>query len=144
MVRAALAMIVGAILCARPAAAQSRWESQVGEQLVTASRVFSERGFELTHDKYTGTLHQNEFEFLTVTLHAGTSYALVGVCDNDCRDLDLALFDPDGREVDADRKLDDAPVVVATPSVTGQYRVKVVMAQCATSPCFYGIGIYGR
>ncbi len=146
MLRAHVALLAGACVLLMPgrSAAQSRWENQVGDQLSTAARVFSEKGFESTHDRYTGTLRQGEYEYLNVTLHAGTAYALVGVCDNDCHDLDLVLYDADGNEVDADRKTDDTPIVVASPGETERYRLKVIMVNCATSPCFYGIGTYGK
>jgi len=34
--------------------------------------------------------------------------------------------------------------VQIAPRVTGEYRVKVTMASCSTSPCFYGVGVYGK
>jgi len=81
---------------------------------------------------------------MTLNLHAGTTYALIGVCDQDCTDIDLRLYDSDGDEVDSDLKTDDKPIVQIAPRVTGEYRVKVTMASCSTSPCFYGVGVYGK
>ncbi len=147
MVRAAVAVWAGATLLGAPhmAVAQTRqWEAEVEQQLASAGQLFSGHGFEPTHDTYTGTLRSSEYEYLTVTLHAGTRYALVGMCDNDCRELDLELYDADGSEVDADREPDDAPTVVARPDVTQQYRLKVIMSTCSASPCYYGIGVYSR
>lgn len=39
---------------------------------------------------------------------------------------------------------DDNAVVVVNPRSTGAYRVKVIMATCSTSPCFYGVGVFGK
>jgi hypothetical protein len=68
----------------------------------------------------------------------------VGVCDNDCSDLDLVLYDADGDQVDSDVQTDDVPIVQVTPRETMRYRVKVLMPTCKTNPCWYGIGVYGK
>jgi hypothetical protein len=91
MTRRTLALLVGAALLA-PTAGQaqgSEFARQVGVQLVRDAGVLIPAGFALSHDPYTGTLYDNAYEDLTLTLHSGVSYALVGVCDNDCSDLDL-------------------------------------------------------
>jgi len=83
-------------------------------------------------------------EDLYISLHSDTAYALVGLCDNDCRDLDLVLYNAHGNEVDADHKPGDTPIVIVAPSESERYRLHVIMVNCATSHCFYGIGTYGK
>ena len=146
MGRTALALLVGAALLT-PVAVQaqdSRWERQVSDQLHRYGDALSDRGFELTHEMKTGSLGDDENEYFTLELDAGSSYALLGVCDEDCTDVDLRLFDADGNEVDSDLETDDYPVVEVTPRRTARYRVKVIMASCSTSPCFYGVGVFGK
>lgn len=121
MRRAALIIIVSVALFPPTSAFAQRtseWEAQVRQQLINAGSKLYGRGFELTHETYTGSLYNNTYETLTLTLHAGTGYALVGVCDADCSDLDLVLYDADGREVSSDLKPDDTPVVIAVPNET--------------------------
>jgi hypothetical protein len=108
------------------------------------AKTLIDRGYEQTHETQIGSLHDNENDSFTLTLHAGKKYALIGVCDNDCKDLDLVLYDADGNQVDADLQKDDYPLVQVTPTETQRYRVKVIMADCQTSPCWYGIGVYGK
>lgn len=145
MVRAAVAFLLGALLVAPgTAAAQRRWERQVRDQIKRAGRILEDRGYELSHEAYTGSLNNRDSESLTLTLREGSSYALVAVCDEDCSDIDLRLFDPDGDEVDSDVQTDDTPIVQAAPRNTGKYRVKVIMASCSTSPCFYGVGVFSK
>jgi hypothetical protein len=145
MVRAALAFLLGAALLAPTTAdAQSRWERQVRDQIKRAGRILEDRGFELSHDTYTGSLGNQENESLTLSLRAGTDYAIIGVCDEDCTDIDLRLFDEDGDEIDSDLETDDNPVVQVSPRSSGKYRIKVVMATCSTSPCFYGVGVFSK
>jgi hypothetical protein len=146
MHRVAVAVTVALAFVARPASAQSenRWRTQVESQLKSAAKNYSDRGYEQTHETQIGSLHDDENDSFTLTLHSGTTYALVGVCDNDCKDIDLVLYDADGDQVDSDIQNDDVPIVHVTPSETQRYRVKVVMANCQTSPCWYGIGVYGK
>jgi hypothetical protein len=132
------------VLVAGPATAQSRWREQVNNQIERAAKVLSERGYRRTHDVYDGSLKNEESEFLTLALHSGTAYAIIAVCDNDCSDIDLRIFDEDNKEIDSDVQNDDNPVVMVSPGHEGKFRLKVIMAKCATSPCFYGVGVYGK
>lgn len=145
MFRTVTALTLGiAVLAPGAARGQTQWEDQVQGQLTRAGRFFSENGFQMTHDVYTGSLDEEQTETLTLTLHAGTAYALVAVCDDDCSDLDLRLYDADGKLVDEDLKKDDAPIVMVTPDETASYTLKVIMAACSSSPCFYGVGAFGK
>ena len=145
MVRPLIALVLGTVLLAPATAdAQSRWERQVRDQIRRAGRILEDRGFELSHDLFTGSLRDDENENLTLNLRRGTDYAIIGVCDEDCTDIDLRLFDEDGDEVDSDVETDDNPVVQITPRASGKYRIKVIMATCSTSPCFYGVGVFSK
>ncbi len=146
MVRVALAVMVGtALVLPKLGHAQdNKWEQQVNSLLKTASKTLADKGYKQTHEAKTGSLHNSETESFTLELDGGTDYAIVGVCDNDCDDLDLRLFNDDGEEVDSDTKSDDVPIVVASPSKNATYKIKVIMASCKTSPCWYGIGVYGK
>ena len=114
------------------------------QRLKSAAQSMTDRGYELTRVLQIDSLSDQDNAFFTVTLHAGTAYAMVGVCDSDCRDLDLALYDAAGTEVDADAERDDVPIVRVTPSETMRYRIKVIMANCQRNPCRYEIGAYGK
>lgn len=145
MTRGALALLLGAALVAPTTGhAQSRWERQVRDQIKRAGRILEDRGYEMSHDIYTGSLSDDENESLTLNLRRGNQYAIVGVCDEDCSDIDLRLFDEDGDEVDSDVETDDNPVVQVSPRDSGKYRIKVIMADCRTSPCFYGVGVFSK
>jgi hypothetical protein len=138
-------VLVAALLAPAAASAQdSRWHLQVSNQLDRYGSALSDRGYQVSHDLRKGSLNDDEGEYFTLELDAGRAYAFVGVCDEDCTDLDLRLFGPDGAEVDSDLEADDYPVVEARPSRTARYRVKVIMATCSTSPCFYGVGVFAK
>jgi hypothetical protein len=121
-----------------------RFERQVRQQLDNAAQKLGKNGFELTHRIHTGELRQGQQEEIRVELDRGRAYVIVGVCDNDCKDVDLKLFDPRGREIDSDVQLDDFPAVAAEPARTDNYTVRAIMAACTAAPCRYGFGVFAR
>lgn len=120
------------------------FERQVRSQLSTAAEKLGKNGFALTHHIHTGELKQNEDENVTVELDRGRGYLIVGVCDNDCKDVDLRLFDGAGREIDKDVERDDYPAVAVDVNRTAKYTVRASMASCNASPCRYGFGVFSR
>lgn len=121
-----------------------QWAGQVAALLGRASEMVTSRGMHATHEPYIGALRNSSAETHAVQLTAGTTYSMIGVCDNDCSDLDLRLYDPSGNEVDNDVLDDDTPIVSVTPRRSGRYTVRAIMTACSNQPCRYGIGIYGR
>ena len=145
MLRAAAVVVLSTALAAPVITAQSRWEDQVNDQIKRAAHILVDSlGYTRTHDPYTGSLREGESEYLTLTLHSGTTYRVLGVCDNDCSDIDFRLYDADDNEVDSDTETDDVPIVKVAPRETMRYRLKVIMVACKTSPCFYGVGVFGK
>ena len=75
------------------------------------------------------------------TLPGGNSYKIVGVCDNDCQDLDIRVSV--GDDVVAEDVLDDdVPIVNFSAKSETRYSVRVTMATCKADPCFWGIGVF--
>ena len=127
----------------RTAVAQDQYEQQVLAQLEAASMVFTSAGYTpIIGDG--GKLAHGATETYSVTLEAGHSYMLMGVCDEDCLDLDLALYDGYGDLVSRDDSEDDAPVVEVSVAVGGEFTLQVTMFQCNAAPCYYGVGLYGQ
>lgn len=144
MQRIAVITAFAIVFTATAGGAQSRWATQVGEQMDSAGRLLKEEGFSKDKDIRTGSLREGESQVVTLTLQAGRTYVLLGVCDNDCTDLDLHLYDPSDNEISSDTQTHDAPLVRVTPRETGEYRLRVGMDACKTSPCYYGVGVYQR
>jgi hypothetical protein len=121
-----------------------RWEAVVRTQLTTAGQQYQNQGFTMSHEIFMGQLNDDANESLTIPLDGGTRYRLVGACDQDCSDVDLTIYAPDGSEVDADLENDDHPRLTVTPSESGRYRVKVTMSACTANPCRYGVGVWAK
>lgn len=126
------------------ATGQDEFDRQVRDQLERAGRDLETRGFKLTHHIFTGNLKDGETENVVFELDAGGSYVVVGVCDNDCKDVDLKLLNARGREIDSDVQEDDAPVVAVTPTQRERFTVQAIMADCGSSPCRYGLGVFRK
>jgi hypothetical protein len=121
--------------------AQSVWYVEVASLLNAGTRVMSTGGHD-RRDAFTRELHNGLYTTLSVTLRAGMTYALVGVCDNDCDYLEFRLCDSQGSEVAHDTEADDTAVVKVTPSRTQVYQLRVIMASHSMQPCSLGVGLY--
>jgi hypothetical protein len=145
MNRGAIFLVLAALAFAPvQAAAQSEWEQQVIDQINGAAQFLSSEGYTLVGTAQTGSLNDGAAADFEVTLQAGVHYFLIGVCDNDCPDIDLSLFDGSGNQVDSDYEDDAFPMVEVTPSGSGGFGVHVYMASCDAEPCYYGVGVYAE
>lgn len=122
-----------------------------GNALAQTRSIFQRVSMQLGSDGYaaTGTtsngwLDRGDETTWSVWLTAGTSYAVAATCDRDCSDVDLRLISPGGVEIDSDLGSDDQPIVFATPSRSGYYRVRVLMHSCSVQPCEYVVGTFRR
>lgn len=123
--------------------AQTGYDQQVQSFLQTSGRMILEpQGLLATQEIYTGSLNVDSGEDHWITLEGGEEYALLGVCDQDCEDIDLFLYDEKGNEIDSDVLDDDVPVVLVSPSRRTRYRVQIKMYDCDVEPCFYAVGLY--
>lgn len=139
--QALLALAIVAV-AASEVVAQNQYQQQIAQQFVTWAPRFAQQGLSPQGTPTTGNLNDDADESILVNLTAGTRYAIAGVCDQDCTDVDLQIFSSDGTKIGEDVAVDDKPVVVFTAGYTGQYRVKVLMATCSTNPCYYGVQIF--
>lgn len=121
-----------------------QFRDQIEGQLLAKSIVYTGQGYTETHDPYIDRLGPEATDSINFELEADVAYAVIGVCDTDCSDLDLRLKDENGNVIDDDFATDDFPIVEATPSWTGRFDLEVVMADCDEAYCYYGVAIYGK
>uniref|UniRef100_A0A8J6ZXF8 Uncharacterized protein n=1 Tax=Desmonostoc muscorum LEGE 12446 TaxID=1828758 RepID=A0A8J6ZXF8_DESMC len=123
----------------------NRWVDSLRAQLIRTGVALDLGGnYELTHDPFVDQLSRNQSNYITINLRRGIDYGIVGVCDQDCRDIDLKLYDEDGNLIDSDINSDDKPAVRVRPRWSAQFKIKVTMARCRANYCYYGIGAFGR
>lgn len=119
------------------------WANQVSQQLRLAT-LSLDLGYSLapSHDPVVDTLSNNTYKDFTYHLQGGATYLFVGVCDSDCSDLDLTLYDAHGYLIDRDAKPDKTAVVTVRVFESSDFRLRVTMAKCNLSPCWMGVGAF--
>jgi hypothetical protein len=113
-------------------------------QLQQAQAALAQQGFQMIGQPYSGGLQQGQTWNVPAQLSTGIEYRVVGVCDRDCNDLDLVLFDGNGQPLVQDRSTTSQPVLGIQPSYTGPYTLQVQMYNCSVAPCYYAVALWGR
>lgn len=123
---------------------QSSHQQVVQTQLDLIEVLLKDKGYEKTHNYAYSSLNDDGTETYNFNLKKGWQYAIVAVCDNDCKDLDVCIYDENGNKIECDQSNDSTPIVEAAPIWTGEFKIKVTMYDCRSNPCYYGIGIFGK
>lgn len=139
---ALVSAVVATLVGVAPAVAQNTYQQQIRNQLSRHSENARSHGYNSDRDPIYGSLADDANDQLRINLNGGTRYVIIGVCDNDCSDIDLRLFAPDGTKVIEDIATDDYPTLEFVAPTTGVYRLSVEMANCRQSPCYYGVQVY--
>jgi hypothetical protein len=120
------------------------WTAEVRNQLILSAAAAGYEGNTLTHDPFIGNLGNGGTDNVTLNLTQGVTYKIFGVCDEDCRDIDLELYDDNGQLVDSDTTNDDVPIVSVSPRWNARFTIRAIMPSCSNGPCRYGIGVFGK
>lgn len=88
-----------------------------------------------------GRMDDDASDTWTITLTGGNTYKIIGACDADCSDLDIEIYEGE-KLIVRDVLVDDVPIVTFNVASTTSIKIKVIMAACASEPCFFGIGIF--
>ncbi len=87
------------------------------------------RGYRRFGNTSRGELGERQVRDFRVRLEGGKCYAILAVGDTGVRDLDLILASSRGQQLDRDVESDARPIVRVCASKSGQYQIKVSMAQ---------------
>ena len=91
-----------------------------------------------------GKLDEDQSDTWTFVLAGGNDYTIIGVCDEDCGDIDLTLLDDRGDVIDEDVLEDSYPIVSASPRRDAAYTIDVDMYKCDVEPCYFGMAIFSK
>jgi hypothetical protein len=116
----------------------------VRQQVERVDEILRYDGYTRTHDVEYASLRDDASDYYTLDLRKGYTYKIVAVCDADCSDMDLKIYDENGNLIDEDTESDDTPIVNVTPKWTGEYELYVKMYDCSINPCGFGIVVYGK
>jgi hypothetical protein len=113
-------------------------------QLQQAQGVLAQQGYQMIGQPYSGGLQPGEQWNVPAQMQVGYEYQIVGVCDRDCTDLDLRLFDGNGGLIIEDTGVSNQPIVGVIPTTSGMFTVQVHMYACTVAPCYYAVALYAR
>jgi hypothetical protein len=128
----------------QPAQSQAYYQQQILQRLGEAEQAIAAQGFQRISEPVTGQLAQGQTQDMPLNLNVGYEFRVIGVCDADCGDFDLALYDGYGNEITRDNGSAATAMVGVIPTSSGQFGVQAQMYHCARAPCFYALVLYGR
>lgn len=134
-----------AALCCLLALPALSWSQQTIErQVQQIADLLTVDGYQPDYNITFGRLPARTEKTYAIDLQAGRTYKLYAVCDGDCGNMDLCLYDSNGNLIDCDRLADAKPIVEVTPRWSDTFRLKVSMVDCRSNDCSFGIGVFGR
>lgn len=136
--------LIAFALAASASAVANEYEAVVRAQLEAIKGVAKDEGFRRAFDDHYDLLGNQANDEYTFELRSGREYFIASVCDQDCSDIDLKLYDENNNVIAEDASEDDAPIVKVTPRWSGKFRLAVTMYDCTNAPCYYGITVMGR
>lgn len=132
-----------ALLVAVPAVAQE-WDMLRDMLLEMLGDTLAMDGYAYAGFAHEGSLAQGESEDVPIRLGPGLDFVVIGECDGDCYDLDLALYDLSSNEIASDSMADEFPLIETSPAHNALYRLRVSMAGCHVASCRYAVQSMAR
>ncbi len=121
------------------------YQQQIAGKLADVQQYFVGQGFQQIGQHFAAQLPQGQYQNLpAIALNAGVDYRIVAVCDNDCGNIDLNVYDENNVLVAQDVMADATPIASVAPQWNGPFTVQAVMQQCSVQPCYYAVVLYGR
>lgn len=133
---AILLLVLAAALGPAP---HQTWQEQV-EMQIEAIHLEIAADYAYASDLLIGELEPGDSDGFELELEGYADYIIVGVCDVDCDDLDLVVYDPEEDEAAADVETDDAPVIHVRGE--GTYWVEVLMPGCSAGTCLWAAQVF--
>ena len=113
-------------------------------QLQQVQASLAAQGYQMVGQPASGGLQPGQAWDMPAQMAVGYEYQIVGVCDRDCSDLDIRLFDGNGGVIAEDTTTTSQPNVGVIPATSGTFTVQVHMYACTVAPCYYAVALYGR
>ena len=140
-----LLLLVCGVTLPRPVAAQSGAPAEPDPLRAQIDAIAGRApALRLLREPWMGALAEGGGSDLWIDLQGGRPYQLIWVCDEDCTDLDLQIFDSGDALLGYATDTDDLSILSLTPRSSGRYRLRVTMLGCRAAPCRYGIAMFGR
>lgn len=137
------AALAAVLLAAAPASAQDpTGRALVTAKLDTVTTALAASGFAPAGAPTIISIAADNSTEVQMQVQAGKGYVIVGICDENCGDLDLLVLKADGTTVGQDVAEDNAPLVTYVATENTTLRVRVSMAGCTAASCLAGAALY--
>lgn len=120
------------------------WAVNLLAQSNTVDSIAHAQGWVNFRDPVIEMLDESQSYSAALTFLEAGDYDVVGVCDEDCGDLDLGLYDGLGKKVSEDVETDAYPELTFHVTRPGKFTLKVYMAQCSAEPCAFVVQAYKK
>jgi hypothetical protein len=138
-----LVAAAGAASFTQPARAQDPRAQQIQRLFDKAGEQMQSRGYGVDSAIRQGSLGASGSERITLHVGGGGLTQIMGLCDTDCSDMDLVLYDRAGNVIDKDLQADDVPIV-SWHGGAADLSLEVRMVKCNADPCRYGVRAYTK
>ena len=116
------------------------WAQVLIDEMREVMAEARQRGLEPIDEPVVDMINDDEVHDIAMTFRdRGETLTVVGVCDVDCSDLDLALYDAAGNLIVKDILQDDRPEISFEILQPGTFTVRVYMATCDVEPCAFAV-----
>ncbi len=116
-------------------------EQQLAVRQTTSVTAMTAAGWLLFGAEESDYLETGGNDSMSVRLASGRYHA-IGRCDDSCGDLDVIVWDADGRKVGEDVGASSAPEVAFSVRRRDTYRIDTSMGMCSRDTCRYGIQLF--
>ena len=128
-----------------PTSDMEPWMRVLTEEMRVLHEAAVDLGYGVTHEPTIGMLKKRDTHTFEQTFsRKGADVKMIGACDIDCSNLDMAIYDLEGNPIAKDTLDDDRPELDFTITKPGQLRVVVYMAECSREPCGFGVQTFER
>ncbi len=79
---------------------------------------------------------------IDLNLPADSAVEIMGDCDEDCFDLDLAVYDQDGKIIGEDRADDYYPIVQFETGAETRVTIEIDLVDCSASYCYGAYSVF--
>jgi len=138
---ACLGLSIGLLGCVSTSAPKTSAEVAKGLGR-EAENIAAGRGFTGSQVFDSGSLDERQSSLLRFSLKRGERYVAIGLCDAQCKDIDLGVYDQDGFGIASDTMEDAIPIIELDPDKDTMAMFRLKMIRCDLEPCQYGVGIY--
>jgi hypothetical protein len=114
-------------------------QKEVASQFI-AAEALREMGLKTTHQIQIDRLYiWHSATQLRYKVKSAGNYVFIAVCDYDCRDVNLALYDSDGKLMSEDVADNDQPLLYVNVPREGTFSLEVTIPDCRAIWCTYGV-----